>query len=123
MDYKKLLKEHGLKSTKARKAVLEVLEKVIKPISAGDLHKRVSKQADLVTVYRILHTLREKGIVFTETILDETCYYMADKPHHHIMCDTCEAVECVPCDHSFVVTNFTNIQHFVSLTGTCQKCI
>ena len=62
----KSLKAGGKKLTKARKAILAVLEQNALPITVAEVHAGLAKaktDVDLVTVYRNLAMLQELGLV------------------------------------------------------------
>lgn len=121
--YKEILKQANYKLTKPRQLVLNFLEKRHDPISAGDIYNKLKKELDRVTVYRILEVFEELGIVFKENRGKEALYYLADKQHHHIVCQKCGLTECVPCNHFFnKIKNFNNIKHQLILTGLCNNC-
>ena len=118
-----ILRQKQLKATPGRLAMLKCLAANRRPISAETIHARLKQRVDLVTIYRNLETFERAGIVFRETIGKTDCFYLADTPHHHIVCRSCEAVVCVPCDHKTVsVPNFKNVTHQLVLTGTCKTC-
>lgn len=118
-----ILRQKKLKATPGRLAMLKCLSAHHRPISAEIIHAKLKQRVNLVTIYRNLEAFEKAGIVFCETIGKTDCYYLADAPHHHIVCRHCEAVECVPCDHQpLTATKFKNIVHRLVLTGTCQKC-
>src|SRR3989338_6036144 len=97
-----ILRQKQLKATPGRLAMLKCLAANRRPISAETIHARLKQRVDLVTIYRNLETFERAGIVFRETIGKTDCFYLADTPHHHIVCRSCEAVVCVPCDHKTV---------------------
>ncbi|OGY50091.1 MAG: hypothetical protein A3J59_04720 [Candidatus Buchananbacteria bacterium RIFCSPHIGHO2_02_FULL_56_16] len=119
-----ILRQKRLKATPGRLAMLKCLAANNHPISAETIHTKLKQRFDLVTIYRNLEAFERSGIVFRETMRKTDCFYLADAPHHHIFCRSCEAVACVACDHKIVsVPNFKNIAHRLVLTGICRKCV
>lgn len=120
----KVLKNKGLKVTPGRLEILEVLSSDDKPKTAEDVYKKLKKKYDLVTIYRNLEAFEDKGIIFKESVNKKDFYYLAQSQHHHIVCRTCEKMECIPCSHEkFSIKNFSQIKHQLLLTGICKKCI
>lgn len=118
-----VLRQKHLKATPGRLALLKYLSATQHPISAETIHAKLKQRFDLVTIYRNLKAFERAGIVFRETIGKTDCFYLAEKPHHHIICRSCQTVECIPCDHrTFPVPNFKNVTHQLVLTGTCKTC-
>ena len=118
-----ILRQNKLKVTPGRLAILKYLSANRRPVSAETIHAKLRQRADLVTIYRNLEAFERAGIVFRETIGKTDCFYLADTPHHHIVCRHCEAISCLPCDHTtFSVPNFKNVTHQLVLTGTCKAC-
>jgi Fe2+ or Zn2+ uptake regulation protein len=116
------LKISGYKNTNPRKAVLDFVVNSKTPVSAKIIHKK-NPGIDLVSVYRNLKFFKKLGLVFEDTLKNETFYYASEKMHHHIMCSSCGKIECVPCDHKLPkIKNFTNIAHKLLLSGICGKC-
>jgi Fur family ferric uptake transcriptional regulator len=131
---KDLLKEHKLKATPARLAILELFESAgCKALNAEEIHTRLrTKKIDLVTVYRTLTSFEERGI-FNRVDLhkDSVCYELAKHHHHHIVCTACGLIE------GFDACNIDQLskkalassskfkaisQHSLELFGVCKSC-
>jgi|AntRauTorckE6833_2_1112554.scaffolds.fasta_scaffold60791_2 Fur family ferric uptake transcriptional regulator len=123
MEFKDILIQAGYKPTGPRLAVLECLNNQKKIISARDLFKKI-KKFDQASVYRALSIFEELNIVGTEMVGKEKLYCLAKKPHHHIICRQCGYNESFPCEEKEIrqFTNFSNINHQLTLTGVCNKC-
>jgi Fur family transcriptional regulator, ferric uptake regulator len=63
MNKQKILQEKGLKTTSARIAVLDLLERKGNPLDVLTIVENLNNQADQATIYRILEVLTDKGIV------------------------------------------------------------
>lgn len=121
--YKKILKDAGYKITKSRETVVSFLTKQKRPVSTQYIYEKIKKDLDKVTIYRILEVFESLGIVYKEQAEHEALYYIAEKEHHHIICEKCGHIECIPCEHDFPkVKNFNNIKHHLTLSGLCNKC-
>ncbi|WP_297614588.1 Fur family transcriptional regulator [Nocardia sp.] len=133
---RRLLREHGLRCTTPRLAVLSVLD--IDPpvghLSAGQIHRRLAEQGrevDVTTVYRTVSTLVEVGVLHALT-LDEhvTTYGLADHPHHHAICTRCATMIEVPADRlstalaqASLGSSFALSEHAgLTLHGLCPDC-
>ncbi len=118
---KNTLKQAGYKSTKPRQQVLKILQVGHTPLSAKTIYKK-TRNINLASIYRTLKLLTELNIIQQEFINNKNYYYLANKKHHHIICKNCGHLECIPCNHSFKIKNFSQINHQVMLTGLCNKC-
>ena len=88
-DCKDELHAAGSRATPGRLAILKLLEKERKPISAVEIEKKV-KDLNQVTVYRILETLTKAGLVRMGLSGRVARFSYAGNPHHHhLMCADC----------------------------------
>ena len=113
----------GLRLTRPRLLVFQILQKNHQPQSAQAIHKQLSRRVDLVSVYRSLAMLEHLGLIQRERTREEDFFYLAETPHHHIVCTSCGRSECVPCAHTFSIKNFKNISHELTLSGVCAQCV
>jgi Fur family transcriptional regulator, ferric uptake regulator len=128
-----LLANHGLRATRQRIAVLEVLSQA-DDATAQQVHEALRQRGErvgLATVYRTLAALSERGVVDELSHHPrEACYRLCGEGHHHhFVCSECHrVVELGDCDlepwlaglgqaHGFTVT-----AHTVELAGTCSDC-
>lgn len=130
-----LLKEHSLKATEARIAVLEALKESAVPLDATTLSEVLEKRnikADPATIFRIVNVLKEKGITkeihFNE---GKMRYELSNLPeHHHAICTQCGSIE----DVSYCSINkleneiqknsgFKVKQHSLEFFGVCKNCL
>lgn len=63
MDAEILLKSHGLRKTAGRLAVLALFAKEGKALSHSELQEGVTENVDRVTLYRILESFEQNGIL------------------------------------------------------------
>lgn len=133
-DCSRELHEVNLKVTPARLAVLASLEHAATPLDAVSITSYLKKNnilADKVTVFRILNSLTDKGLLkpiqFNE---GKRRYEYADKPeHHHFVCEQCGAIEDIEdCNVSALVKNITKKKgvlvkrHSLEFFGLCADC-
>lgn len=92
-----LLQEASLKITNARKVALHFLEKEARPVDAEEILQHLRKhnlETDRATVYRMLETFLEKGIVYRlEFGEGKFRYELAGTDHHHLICENCGRIE------------------------------
>ena len=129
-----ILKQHGLKKTEARISALEYLKSKNSAVSHNDLEDAMGKSTDRVTLYRILKTFEEKGIIHailgqkngTQYALCHDCteHYHTDN-HMHFNCNQCHQMYCIEHVH---ITNPElpsgyRIQSLQLIAeGICQEC-
>lgn len=130
-----LLKLKGLKVTKHRKSVLDVIENSSQPITAEDIYMILKQQdvsINLSSVYRILDTLVLSSIVnkFSFNDNNKTLYELNSQDHkHHLICCNCKRVfpisgcplakyeEQLELTMDFEITN-----HKLEIYGYCKEC-
>lgn len=98
-NYKDILKQEGVKSTKNRHQIIKILENDNKPVTAEEIFlklKDINSSTCLSTVYRTLETLLSKNIIIKSTLLNEnrSCYEINRMEHkHRIICIACNKME------------------------------
>ena len=125
----------GLRTTRQRTAVADVLSRIDGFRSAQDLHDLLRHEGasiGLTTVYRHLQALADAGQVDVLRTDDGEAVYRrcpTDAHHHHLVCRTCgrtvevegPAVErwadAVAADHGF-----SDVSHTLEIFGTCPGC-
>jgi Fur family ferric uptake transcriptional regulator len=139
-EFKSILKEKGLKVTRQRVLILEVLSKCEdKHLTAEEIYELVRKELPeigLATVYRTIQLLLSLDLIESVQIGDGYVRYeigrMDEKSshhHHHLICLECgkvmsftddlldELEKKIMNDVSFQVVN-----HEVKLFGYCKEC-
>lgn len=97
-DYINLLKKTGLKNTKHRLSMLEILNESPQPISAEDVFLQLkSKEVsiNLSSVYRILDAFVEKGLAVKSSVdgCDMSLFEASHAEHvHHFICQGCRRI-------------------------------
>lgn len=129
-----ILKRNQLKNTKQRVRVLEEIGADDAAISQPDLEKKLGKEIDRVTLYRILNAYEDKGIL--HRIIDHNgtanyaiCSSNCTSHHHqdehvHFNCSVCAKVYCLPVNvpQITIPKGFkTESISFVAY-GVCDKC-
>ncbi|MDW8141691.1 MAG: Fur family transcriptional regulator [Candidatus Bipolaricaulota bacterium] len=135
-DIERKLKEHGLKITKSRRAILRVISRSSARLSPAQIHRRARRsyrRLGLVTVYRTLALLEELGLaqrVHTETDCHSFAPVRAPEGHHHpLICKECGRVEeFSQCGSERLLarlqreTGFAIESHHLEVIGYCPKC-
>jgi Fur family transcriptional regulator, ferric uptake regulator len=133
MEFKQLLKEKGIKTTKSRIAVLNLLDSSKQPLAATQIFhnlKNKSFKIDLATIYRILEKFLSINIVkqvdFREGKLR---YELTGDHHHHLVCQGCGNVEgyrgeCLAQVEKTIKDKykFNVTEHVLEFFGTCHNC-
>jgi Fe2+ or Zn2+ uptake regulation protein len=131
-----IVHDAGLKATPIRIAILDLIGKTNKPLSAKEIafiFEKNNQKFDLVTIHRTLGTFSDTGLIQPVHISkDSTSYEIASAHRHHIVCIKCNDVEVFD-DCSFEVMKnpilkhskkFKEItRHSLELFGMCRKCI
>lgn len=126
MDSASIISKNGLKCTKHRVDVLDVLINASSPMTADMIFSQLSG-ISRSTVYRILEKLEEKEIVSKQTFsgCNEVYFEFALNKHKHyavcLECHEMHEIEICPV-HDAKVDNFTVTGHRVELYGYCDKC-
>lgn len=125
----------GLRPTRARRAVLTVLERErARQLTAQQLHRRarrVQPSIGLATVYRTLSALAGEGVVDVVSTEGRESAYRLCSPghHHHLICSGCGGViEIQECDLGSLERalsrryRFRIDEHAITLRGLCRRC-
>lgn len=127
------LREHGLRITKPRVALIEALARQVGPVPIEHLHQAVSPAAcDLVTVYRCLGAFESIGLVRRSFLHNGTSLYElvlgATPQHYHLICKACgraDRVDYFPIEGVERVLRergYSQLSHLVEFFGVCPKC-
>jgi len=104
MQAVQLLRSAGVRATRTRLQVLEVLIRIGYPLSQPDLARVPELEgSDRVTLYRTLNLLREAGLVHSVQGIDGTWRFCARLPagtgcpgdHPHFLCLRCGRMICL----------------------------
>ena len=120
-----LLEKSGLKCTKQRSAVLEVLMKEQTPITAEKIQEKSG--VSTATIYRILDLMCEKNLVIKSQLLDNPnhTYELNRNEHkHYAVCMDCKGVTPIDCCHyhSEISDGFQVTGHKIEVYGYCKNC-
>lgn len=127
------LKEKGLKVTRQRLAILEVLVEENFPLSAQNIFSKLRRNNPnlrLSTVYRTLNSFVEKKIVRKLDLIDKESFFelLSGEHHHHLICMKCGEIIPIDCplkDYEGELidkTDYTIIDHRLKIYGICPRC-
>lgn len=129
------LKNNGLKNTKHRSAILDILVKSDQPIAAEQIFHKLKERnvsISLSTVYRTLETLIDKDMVTKMNIIGDSrslfeCNKMIHR--HYLVCTGCKKIidinHCPLEDYEKSLeqeTNFKISGHKLNIFGFCPQC-
>lgn len=133
--YKEVLMNKGVKNTKNRDAILEILEKSEKPLTVEEIFLILKGNSDstcLSTVYRTMEMFDEKELVIKSNSVDDgkSRYEMNTKEHkHHVVCVACHKIivieECPFAEFEKALKNTINFDvtgHKFEIYGHCNEC-
>lgn len=135
VQYDNLIKQTGLKSTKQRCAVLEVLERSGRPLAAEQVYAELSGNGinvNLSTVYRTLETMADKGLIIKLGITGDSralFEFNTNKHRHYLVCLGCKKILAI--DHCPLEayearlasqTDYEIAGHRLDVYGYCPKC-
>ena len=125
----------GLKRTKPRQRVLEVLSSAAVPMTALDICEQIGREGESVwlsTVYRILDQFTERGIAVKTAVLDSgmALYELSRSGHrHYAVCMGCNKVipmENCPMERFYPKLEESGFQvtgHKLEMYGYCKECV
>ncbi len=132
--YKNLLSDAGLRKTRQRESILEIIRSGKGHLDADEVYQRARKKQprlSLSTVYRTLQTLKELGLI-EEVRLDEAHHHYElknSRDHYHLICQGCgKIVEFEIPSGVALMRRIGREKHFeitgmtVQMTGVCEEC-
>lgn len=127
----------GLRYTRSRRQVVEVLSAADRPLTIPDILERADCLAQS-SAYRNLTELIDAGVVHRIVAGDEYSHFELAEDlthhHHHLVCTRCGRVEDFVAsdeleqrlhgalDDAAVTSGFTIEHHRLDLVGTCADC-
>ena len=140
-QFKRLLKQNGLKVTNQRVAILEVLNKRPgKHLTAEEIYDYVKEnypEIGIATVYRTIQMLSELNLIDKLNLDDGYVRYEISKKssensshhHHHLICLECGSIYAFQDDLLETLEErientmgFRVVDHEVKLYGHCKRC-
>lgn len=133
MEPKEFLKQKGIKITRGRVEILNILKNSQNSLCAEKIYqinRDNNININLSTVYRTLELFEEKQITEKITLNDGVfAYKLRGKTHrHYLECDICHKEVEIPCPMSQIeemvqnTTGFTLTNHDLIMKGICKDC-
>lgn len=134
----KLLKAKGLRITGPRTEVIRTLSETNAALSPYSIHERLTaegRKLDVVSVYRILSTLLDFGLVHHIGLVDGyyACRADHDREHsaEHLVCDSCGCVTEVESQTDFLQSLLARAASYefspriarIEVIGRCAHCV
>jgi Fur family transcriptional regulator, ferric uptake regulator len=135
-DFRKRIRDAGLRSTGARIGVLRILENASTPMTHGEVSARLAAFGfDHATIYRNLVDMTEAGLLNRTDLGDHSWRFEVKRgegdhkqKHPHFLCLKCGDVECLP-DQAVRVKSTRGTPKalkrrgvIVQLQGRCDAC-
>lgn len=133
--YRELMEKHGIKNTKQREMIFDILERATNPVTAEDIFlklKETDAGINLSTVYRNLEMLYSLGIVLKTTFMndDKAKFELKNPDHKHrlicIKCNSMVAIDGCPMEKLEkaleLETSYDITGHRLEIYGYCPKC-
>ncbi|MCI1930311.1 MAG: transcriptional repressor [Clostridia bacterium] len=134
-DYSENLKQSGLKITKQRVAILDILDKSKQPIAAEEVYENLKSNnisINLSTVYRTLELLTSKNLVLKVSIdgNSKSLFETNNMMHkHYLICTECKKIldiyYCPLENYEKELeqeTHFKISGHRLDIYGLCPQC-
>lgn len=133
MEWNEYLRKNSIKVTKARIALLNILENSNKGISAENLYEECKNndiEVNLSTIYRCLELFEEKNLINKVSLGEGPFIYSLKKhKHNHVVeCDVCHKEIDFPCPIQHIEellkaqVGFTLKAHKLEMKGVCEEC-
>lgn len=119
-----LFKEKGLKLTKQRKLVFEIIEKN-EEATFYDIKDKCEGKMNNSTIYRIIDLFLDSGLI-EKNVDNNKVYYSINKHEHehYIYCVKCHKktnIEICPID-KIESKGYKMISHQIKINGICSDC-
>jgi Fe2+ or Zn2+ uptake regulation protein len=135
LDTRSSLKNIGLKITPKRLAIIDILARELRYLSAEEVWNAMKdrfKQIGLPTVYRNLEDLSQGGLIIKIIHPDRKLYYYYchnTNHHHHFVCISCRKVQDLEfCGEEQIIKEVEDtlkgkvVSHLFQVYGLCREC-
>lgn len=134
-SYENLIIQKGLKITKHRKMILEIIDQSVNPLTADEIYMDMKKKGEkpcLSTVYRTLDAFENNDLIIKSKSLDDdkARYEWHSLEHkHHVVCTNCHKIQYInECPFSEIEKALKNnigfdvTSHKLEIYGWCKDC-
>lgn len=132
------LREHDIRFTNGRRAVVDALAGASGPMSAAELDEELGDEVPLSSIYRTLSVLEDAGVVAHHLgAKGLTRFELAEwlmGHHHHLVCIDCGSVSDIDIPSSkeesvrtlvseiAALASFSATDHALEIEGRCARC-
>lgn len=130
-NYTNILREHELKATPQRLAILELID-LYGHINIDKLYEEVKKKFNsisLATIYKNINAMTNNMLLFEVKLPNEkSVYEIVKEKHSHLLCNRCGSVVDIEVDIDSMEDsiskqyNFEIEQSDLVLSGVCCNC-
>ncbi|MCJ8152343.1 transcriptional repressor [Chryseobacterium sp. SSA4.19] len=120
------------RNTVSKQMILEFLKKSKSAVSPDTLQKELGKAVDRATIYRVLNSFCEDGIIHKIPGDDGKFYFAvcincSEKTHRHnhfhFKCIACGKIECLPHEMEVhVPEGYQSVTFNGLISGYCKEC-
>ncbi|HZF69505.1 Fur family transcriptional regulator [Sulfuricurvum sp.] len=131
MKYEHLLKQHHLKATPQRIAIVELMQRE-GHISIDDLYSAIRNKfssISLATLYKNVHTMMNVSLIREVKIPGQKTKYEIEKESHaHVMCKICGELKDIPFNPSTLIKDTIEVSQYAAdevaivVSGVCPAC-
>lgn len=134
MEASEILRNHKLKKTSPRVAIIEALQSSPLPMGEDEISSMMGSHYDRTTFYRSALTLEEAGILHRIVIDKQLVKYALNEGRHnnavrsnhaHFFCNHCQKLICLENIHPGpyrLPEGFQSQASEVIIKGLCSKC-
>lgn len=130
-DYTILLREHDLKATPQRLAILEIIEN-FGHINVDDLYEKVKNKfssISLATIYKNINSMTQSRLLFEVKLpYKKPVFEITKQKHSHLQCMKCGDIVDIELDISSIENEIESEYQFkidqsdLVFSGCCKKC-
>ena len=134
-DNRELFSQRGIKNTKQRNIIYDILKETSLPLTAEQVYVNlldIDKTMNFSTIYRILETFVSKGLVVKSNMTNDnkTMYELSRIDHrHYLTCIKCKkiiTIDSCPLEKLerdlAEATGFSISGHKLEVLGNCPDC-
>jgi len=131
MNYTNILREHNLKATPQRLAILESIQ-INGHINIDKLYEEIKEKfnsVSLATIYKNINAMTKSMLLFEVKLPNEkSVYEIVKEQHSHLLCTNCNEVIDIYVDTNSIASyiskkhDFAVKQSDLVLSGTCKNC-
>ncbi len=134
MSVIEILKQHNIKKTPGRIAIIKSLQESKRPLCESEIKADMQENYDRITFYRNVHTLSQAGVIHKIVIDNTTILYALNhcEEHHqhetlhpHFYCEICHKVVCledVKKPEFPLPSGYTFSESEIVIKGKCKTC-